>query len=170
MAVQYSSKSQLCSALGSVPDDAADEAVETNFAEFSKVGNRSTDSFILYCSFMLIFSPFYSYLISRFQGALAYFSVFSSFSSVDFFILPDDILSFKLLTLFSTPLHSTPPPPKTPQQAYWGEDFCSGGFYNTKALADPARWDKELFIYHLFIIFTYFTANSTYNTQLIIPL
>mmetsp|Transcript_23139 Transcript_23139/g.31695 ORF Transcript_23139/g.31695 Transcript_23139/m.31695 type:complete len:473 (-) Transcript_23139:183-1601(-) len=24
---------------------------------------------------------------------------------------------------------------------YWGEDFCASGFYNTKALADPARWD-----------------------------
>mmetsp|Transcript_2794 Transcript_2794/g.4211 ORF Transcript_2794/g.4211 Transcript_2794/m.4211 type:complete len:397 (-) Transcript_2794:206-1396(-) len=25
--------------------------------------------------------------------------------------------------------------------SYWGTDFCSGGFYNTEALADPARWD-----------------------------
>jgi hypothetical protein len=24
---------------------------------------------------------------------------------------------------------------------YWGEDFCSMGFYNTKSLSDPARWD-----------------------------
>eukprot|EP00600_Ochromonadales_sp_CCMP1393_P016556 CAMPEP_0175023094 /NCGR_PEP_ID=MMETSP0005-20121125/15671_1 /TAXON_ID=420556 /ORGANISM="Ochromonas sp., Strain CCMP1393" /LENGTH=477 /DNA_ID=CAMNT_0016281399 /DNA_START=39 /DNA_END=1472 /DNA_ORIENTATION=+ len=24
---------------------------------------------------------------------------------------------------------------------FWGDDFCSMGFYNTKALADPARWD-----------------------------
>lgn len=24
---------------------------------------------------------------------------------------------------------------------YWGKDFCAGGFYNTEALADPARWD-----------------------------
>lgn len=24
---------------------------------------------------------------------------------------------------------------------YWGAGFCSAGFYNTKALADPARWD-----------------------------
>lgn len=26
---------------------------------------------------------------------------------------------------------------------YWGEDFCSAGFYNTKALADPARWETN---------------------------
>jgi hypothetical protein len=25
--------------------------------------------------------------------------------------------------------------------SYWGEDFCTGGFYNTEQLADPARWD-----------------------------
>lgn len=24
---------------------------------------------------------------------------------------------------------------------YWGQSFCSGGFYNTKQLADPKRWD-----------------------------
>lgn len=24
---------------------------------------------------------------------------------------------------------------------YWGEDFCSGGFYNSEQLADPSRWD-----------------------------
>jgi hypothetical protein len=24
---------------------------------------------------------------------------------------------------------------------FWGTSFCSGGFYNTKALADPKRWD-----------------------------
>jgi pimeloyl-ACP methyl ester carboxylesterase len=27
--------------------------------------------------------------------------------------------------------------------SYWGEGFCSAGFYNTKALADPARWDTN---------------------------
>jgi hypothetical protein len=26
---------------------------------------------------------------------------------------------------------------------YWGNDFCSGGFYNTKQLADPARWETN---------------------------
>lgn len=25
--------------------------------------------------------------------------------------------------------------------AYWGDDFCSGGFYNTNQLSDPSRWD-----------------------------
>lgn len=24
---------------------------------------------------------------------------------------------------------------------FWGADFCAGGFYNTQALKDPARWD-----------------------------
>lgn len=26
---------------------------------------------------------------------------------------------------------------------YWGESFCAGGFYNTKQLADPARWETN---------------------------
>jgi len=26
---------------------------------------------------------------------------------------------------------------------YWGSDFCSGGFYNTKQLADPLRWETN---------------------------
>lgn len=25
--------------------------------------------------------------------------------------------------------------------SFWGNDFCSMGFYNTKALSDPNRWD-----------------------------
>ena len=25
--------------------------------------------------------------------------------------------------------------------SYWGEDFCTMGFYNSEQLADPARWD-----------------------------
>jgi len=25
--------------------------------------------------------------------------------------------------------------------AFWGDGFCAGGFYNTKQLADPQRWD-----------------------------
>ena len=25
--------------------------------------------------------------------------------------------------------------------SYWGQDFCTMGFYNTEQLADPARWD-----------------------------
>lgn len=25
--------------------------------------------------------------------------------------------------------------------SYWGSNFCAGGFYNTKQLKDPARWE-----------------------------
>jgi len=61
MAVQYSSKSDLCSALAPLDDSTSDEDVMNTFAAFSL--------------------------------------------------------------------------------EYWGADFCSQGFYNTKQLADPARWD-----------------------------
>jgi pimeloyl-ACP methyl ester carboxylesterase len=27
--------------------------------------------------------------------------------------------------------------------SFWGEDFCSQGFYNTEALADPTRWEHN---------------------------
>lgn len=63
MAVQYSSKSQLCSAILSVDEDATPDVLMSTFSEFSK--------------------------------------------------------------------------------EYWGDDFCTGGFYNTKALADPKRWDTN---------------------------
>jgi len=26
---------------------------------------------------------------------------------------------------------------------YWGNSFCAGGFYNTKQMADPARWETN---------------------------
>lgn len=61
MAVQYSSKSSLCSALLDLPNDVSNDILMNTFADFSK--------------------------------------------------------------------------------SYWGEDFCNGGFYNTKALSDPKRWD-----------------------------
>ena len=61
MAIQYSSKSKLCSTLQSVKEDASDEEIMKNFADFSN--------------------------------------------------------------------------------SYWGEDFCAGGFYNTKQLKDPLRWE-----------------------------
>jgi len=61
MAVQYSTKSKLCLAIGQKSESATDEDIMTNFAKFSV--------------------------------------------------------------------------------EYWGKQFCSAGFYNTKQIADPKRWE-----------------------------
>jgi pimeloyl-ACP methyl ester carboxylesterase len=90
------------------------------------------------------------------QSSLSMFNCEKDMSETDFYYMIADSWSMAIQYSSKTQLCSTLA--KVPESAtdaermqnfadfsleYWGKDFCSGGFYNTKQLSDPARWETN---------------------------
>ena len=70
-----------------------------------------------------------------------YYMIADSWSMVDQYSKKSDLCgALKDITIESTDAEITTTF-STFSNEYWGNDFCTGGFYNTNQMADPKRWD-----------------------------
>lgn len=88
-----------------------------------------------------------------FQAALSLFNCEADMSLNDFYYMIADSWSMTIQYSAKSQLCSAVDLPQNSSDdevmrnfakfsnSFWGDNFCSGGFYNTKQLADPKRWD-----------------------------
>lgn len=82
---------------------------------------------LMNCEMDMSETDFY-YMIADSWSMMIQYSAKTKFcAAID---LPADASDDEIMTTFAAFSHK-----------YWGSGFCTGGFYNTKQLADPKRWD-----------------------------